>query len=139
MAASPMTLIQPNRTTSDPERDALVLRRIPPRRERRSDGEGGPGHAQHNADRENAGKAVDPNEPGQQQSRHDGHLADQAGELWLDVVDHEALLARVKSEIRGDLNSEWTQNDPNHEGHVEVEEGGEECRRVSRFYKLFAD
>src|ERR1019366_2618557 len=87
MAASPMTLIQPNRTTSDPERDALVLRRIPPRRERRSDGEGGPGHAQHNADRENAGKAVDPNEPGQQQSRHDGHLADQAGELLLDVVD----------------------------------------------------
>jgi hypothetical protein len=53
--------------------------------------------------------------------------------------DHESFLARVKSKISGDLNSERTQKDPNHEGHIEVEEGSEESWCVSSFKKFFAN
>jgi len=45
--------------------------------------------------------------------------------------DHETLLGRVEPEIPGDGHAQRPEQHPDHEAEIEIEEGGEQGRRVA--------
>lgn len=45
--------------------------------------------------------------------------------------DHHALFCMRQSEVLGDADTERTENDPDHEGEVELEEGRQQRVRVA--------
>ena len=64
---------------------------------------------------------------------HADHRAGEGGD-----GDHHALLRGIEPELLGDDRRERSEQDPDHERHVEIEEGGEQGRAVARLPERFA-
>jgi hypothetical protein len=95
--------------------------------------------------------------PGGDQAGDDDHLTDGARELGPDPVDqnpvdhskqcsrqhrqgdHEPLLRRIEPKGRGDLHAQGAEQHPDHEAHVEIEEGGEQGRRMAGLHEVLGD
>jgi hypothetical protein len=126
-----------------------VLRRIPAGGQRQRHGEGGPGDAEEEAQDQHLRVAVDAELPGHGQGGDHDDLADGAGHLGLEVVHqhahhdaqqgagehrgghHQALLGVGEAQVAGDLHAQRAEDDPHHEGEVEVQKGGQQCGRVA--------
>ena len=131
-----------------PHRLALMLGRVPAAGEGQCDRKAGPGKAEHYPQRERAGEAGNPHQPSAEQPGDDDHLADRAGALGTDAVDkqavddaqqrpgerrhrdHQPLLRRAEAEVGGDRGREWAEDDPHHEGEVEIHKGCDQRRPV---------
>ncbi|MCY1244460.1 hypothetical protein D9M72_575340 [compost metagenome] len=128
-----------------------MLRRIPLRRQWQGDGEGGAGHAQQHAEQERLFEAVDAQLPGAEQGGDDDHLAEQSGAFRRPAVrqqphqeaqhrsgkdrsgDHQGAFLGGQLQVGGYLHGQRAEHVPDHEAQVEIEEGGEQSRRVAGF------
>ena len=129
---------------------ALMLRRIPARRQRQGHGERRPRHAQHDAQAQHLLKGGEATRPDPSEARDDDELAQHARALGSDAVgeqaedhpeqgarqhgrgDHEALLGGVEVQVSGDLDGQGPEQDPDHEADVEIEKSRKQGRRMSR-------
>jgi hypothetical protein len=134
---------------ASPIRRTARFRRIPSRRQWQRHRKRCAGDAQDDACEQDPGKALNAHEPdGQQADQHD-RLGDQSGEPRLEMIDHDAedhadhragehghgdhqaLLRVVELQVGCDLDAERSEHDPDHERDVEVEERGEQRRRIT--------
>jgi hypothetical protein len=94
-------------------------------------------------------------QPGVGQGPDHDELADDRRLLRRQAIDHhahdhaqdrsrqhrrghdEALLRVRQAEVGGDADRQRTEDHPHHEGEVEVEEGGDQCRRVAGLQEGF--
>jgi hypothetical protein len=95
--------------------------------------------------------------PGQDQAGQHDQLADHPGLLGADAVDqhavdqaqqragqhgdgdHQALLGGVEVEVLGDGHAQRAQDHPDHEAEVEIQERGEQGRRVAGLQEITRD
>jgi len=133
----------------DAHRRALVLGRIPARSERQRGSERRAGNTQEETEDQHFGVGMNAGQPGVGHRGDDDDLADDGGLLRRQAVDqnahddaqqgsgqhrggdHQALLGVRQAEVLGDADAERAEDDPDHEGEVEIEEGGEQGRRVA--------
>ena len=125
-----------------------MLGAVPPRRQRQGDGETRARKAQHNADGERAAIGVHAQHITAEQTYDHDDLADRAGLLRSDAIDeqpvdetqdcarerrhrdHQSFLCRRQAHFLGNDRRERPEHHPHHEGEVEIEERGEQCRLV---------
>ena len=133
----------------DAHRRALVLGRIPARRQRQCRSEGRAGDTEENAQHQHLGVGMHARQPGVGERGDDDHLADDGRLLRRQAIDqhahhqaqqrtgqhrrgdHEALLRMRQAEIGGDAHRERAKQHPHHEGEVEIQEGGKQRGRMA--------
>jgi hypothetical protein len=126
-----------------------MLWRIPAGGERQRDGEGGTGDAEGEGEQEDFAVAADAEEPSGGKGQDHHHLHGDADAAWLELVhqeavghaqegarehghgDHEAELSRLQMQGMPDLHAQRPEQHPDHEGHVEIEEGTEQGRQMT--------
>ena len=134
-----------------------MLGRIPARSQRQCDRKCGAGEAEQDAEREQAFVSIEPAQPRPCECTQHDDLADGAGLFRLEVIDqyahdnaqhgageqgrghHQTLLHRRQSEIGRDLHGQRTEQHPDHEAHVKVEEGRQQRGKVSRLEEVPTD
>jgi len=96
-------------------------------------------------------------QPGRRQTGEDDQLGDDPGPLGADTIDqhavdhaqqrpgqdrdgdHEALLGRCQSQVLGHVHAQRAQQHPDHEAHIEVEEGRQQGWRVAGLEEILGD
>ncbi|MND53626.1 hypothetical protein D3C80_446700 [compost metagenome] len=130
---------------------ALMLRRIPLRGQGQGDGERSAGHAEEQAQQQRLLVAVDPEFPGAEERADHDDLTDQAGGFGRQAISqhphdktqdrpgqnrrghHQPPLLRRQVQVGGDLYRQRTEQVPDHEAQVEIEESCEQCGCMAGF------
>jgi hypothetical protein len=135
--------------TGDAHGRALMLRRIPARGQRQRGSEGSAGNAEETTEDQHFGIRMHANQPGIAERDEHDHLTDDRRLLRRQAIDenahdnaqqrtgqhrhrhHQALLGVRQAKILGNADAERSEHDPDHEGQVEIEEGGQQGGRVA--------
>ena len=137
----------------EPERNALLLRRIPIGHHRQRDGEGCARDAEREAQREHLGEAMQPELPGGEQACDHDKLHHEAGASRVPLTnqdavddaqqrpgedrrrDHQAFLAGIEMQVFGDEDRQRSEQHPDGEAQIEIEETGDKSGKMTRFEK----
>ena len=130
-------------------RRALMFGRIPARGQRQRGGEGSAGDAEEEAENQHFGVGMHADLPGVGHGGDHDDLTDDRRLLGRQAIDqnahddaqqragqhrggdHHALFGMRQAEILGDADAERAEDDPDHEGQIEVEKGREQRRRMA--------